>query len=131
MIGIVIAMATLTVFVVGVVVTLSFKLSTSRGETGDARVHEEALSGQLAIANAAIETERSRGDSEKRRADALDDLIARHAAEAAGPVDGAFKRLLADWAKPSDPASGSSADAVSKGTAAATPGPDDLLKPGG
>lgn len=130
MIAAVIALAVAVVAAVGGLITFALKGFSAESNLGDAREHEATIAGQLAIANAATETQRSRGDSEKRRADALDDLIAKHAATAAGPVDGAFQRLLQEWAGPGHTAAGGAPGAVPAKPAAATPGPDDLERPG-
>lgn len=76
------------------------------------------------------DAETARANDERKRADALDDLLAQ--AATTGPVDGGYDRLLQAWhvtraahrpgprALPSDPAAETKRDL----------GPDDLLPPG-
>jgi len=61
----------------------------------DARADAEAKAGRLAIATADVATWKARAGFEERRADALDDLIAKHAD--VGPVAGSMGRLLDEW----------------------------------
>ncbi len=126
----VIALAVAVAASIGGLIALALKGLSAESDLGDAREHEATIAGQLASASAATETERSRGDAEKKRADALDDLIAKHAADAVGPVDGAFQRLLQEWSVASNPATGGAQNAVPAKPSSSTPGPDDLIEPG-
>lgn len=99
----------------------------------DARVDAQLNAGKLAIASANETTWRLNAAAEKRRADALDDLIAKHAGGDAGPVAGSYERLLQEWrsaGKGADAAGGAGASAVSADPPADPPGGLRLIKPG-
>jgi hypothetical protein len=78
-----------------VIAVLAFKLAAAWGVVADARVDAANKAGQLAIAAADVASWRNRSDAEKRRADALDDLLSDVALDA-DPV-GARDRVLARW----------------------------------
>lgn len=111
-------------------IVLALKGIDAERRCGDARADEAAMAARYEATNANLHNETNRADDEKRRADALDDTIARYAAAAAGPVAGAEQRLLAEWANVPGKPGGAGAGAVPAKPAAAAPGPDELLKPG-
>lgn len=74
---------------------MALDIRDAERRVADARVDAQTRAGQLAIAESNAATERARADNEKRRADALDDLLATYAD--AGPVDGSYERLLQKW----------------------------------
>jgi hypothetical protein len=126
-----------TVGALAAVIVLAFKLATATERAGkhDARAAALAVRMEVAIANA--KTESNRADAEKERADALDAAIARCAADAVGPVDGSWERLLQTSAELRASAAGRlGAPAVrdagdTGGTAEADRAdPDRLLEPG-
>lgn len=77
-----------------VLLLMALDIRDAERRCADARVDAQSRAGQLSIAESNAATEKARADNEKRRADALDDLIAQHAS---GPVDGAYQRLLQEW----------------------------------
>jgi len=76
-------------------IVLASDLRDAERRCADARVDAQKQAGQLAIAVANEATQRARADAERKRADALDDLLAQ--AATAGPVAGSLQRLLQAW----------------------------------
>jgi hypothetical protein len=125
----VVALALALAAAVGGLITFGLKLAGAERRCGDARSDESALAVRLEVAIANTHNESARADDEKRRADALDDLLA--SAAVSGPVDGSFDRLLQSWRDArARAAGGTGAGAVPAKTAPAKAGPNDLLRPG-
>lgn len=117
--------------VLGLVAFLDIRDAERR--CADARVDAQLNAGKLAITSANETTWRLNAANEKRRADALDDLIAKHAGGDAGPVAGSYERLLQEWrsaSKGADAAGSAGAGAVSADPPADPPGGLRLIKPG-
>lgn len=74
---------------------LALEVRSAEQRAADARVDAQTKAGELAVALANAATQKARADTEQRRADALDDLLAMHASD--GPVDGAYERLVRKW----------------------------------
>lgn len=125
---------------VGLIV-LSLKLSAAKDAETASATDAAGLRGELAIAKATIDTKTNEADTERKRANALDDALAQ--AEQAMEADprGALARLLAGWKSRGVPrvpdATAGSAAVSAPGAMLAQPAPtsaavdrDSLLKPG-
>jgi hypothetical protein len=114
--GVVISMAGLTVAVVIVVGVLSLKLSSAKDDLADARVDAANRKAQGVIDAGTIATLTSQVATEKERANALDDLLAKGEADAATTVSpgDALDRILLSWkrARASQPPADSGAGHV-------------------
>lgn len=108
--------------VVSALLTLAIYAITSTRRAGDEKAGRAEFAARNESLTAQVADLASRLKDEKERADALDDLIAELAV--AGPVDGAYDRLLQKWAT-SKPGGG--ARVVPPPASPAGPGPDDLL----
>ena len=124
MIGIVIAMASLTVAVVGALLTLSLKLSGAQGDAKDLAVKLATSDEQLKASAALVASLTSDLKTANARVEAID--AENQKLRAAMPVAGSFDRLLSEAA---GAAHGAGAVAVPDGAPAAAPGVDDLLDP--
>ena len=128
----ILAVVTITVGVIGLVMFLDVRDAEQR--CANARVDAQLNAGKLALAAADATTWKYKALTEERRANALDDLIAKHAGSDAGPVAGSFERLLEEWRsarKVAATANGPGPDAVPAPPAAGTSGPGlGLVKPG-
>lgn len=130
-----IAIAAAVIATVAAFVTLIVMLREAERRTADARVNDATKAGRIAILEAEVKTQTARGDSEQRRADALDQELDAVAAD--GDVAGARERVLARWRRQagSDPVppAGDSASAVHDEPAAnpvAVVDRDGLERPG-
>jgi hypothetical protein len=102
---------------------------------GDARVNDATKAGRIAILEAEVKTQTARGDSEQRRADALDEELEAVALD--GDAAGARGRVLARWKRKagddSVPTAGGDPSPVHDATAASAVGSgasEDLERPG-
>lgn len=90
------------------IVVLALALRDATAQLADARVNDATKAGTIAIRNAEIATLRNSLDTEAKRADALDDDLAK-ADQHPDPV-GARDRVLASWrdarSNPTAPAGG-------------------------
>lgn len=127
----IVTLAAALVASLGLLAYLSVRLVSALDDVSDLRAHEEALAGQLLVAQANAETQTNRADAEKRRADALIEEMDRIAADAAADPAGSKLRMLARYAR-ARAADGDSARAVPASTdAPAEPGldRDGLIRP--
>jgi hypothetical protein len=113
------------VAVVGALMTLAVIAIQATRRAGDEKARRSELAVRVESVTAKNNDLAQRLKDEKERGDALDDLIAELAI--AGPVDGEFKRLLQRWAtqRPDD-----RPGIVHPPASPASPGSDDLLRPG-
>lgn len=123
----VVALALALAAAVGGFIALAVKALDAERRCGDARSDKSALAVRLETRTAERDDLANRLDDERTRANALDDLLANSAI--AGPVDGAYERLLSSWAT-ERAAHRDGTRALPTAPAAASPGPDDLLRPG-
>lgn len=116
------------------VITLALKLSDAKDASAASAVKVAEVQAQLAIANTAIATKTNEANSERDRANALDDALSKAEQEMAGDPRGALDRLLSHWkaAKATGATTGGGAGAVPPQRSTATPaiGGDGLLQPG-
>lgn len=99
----------------------------------DARVDAQLNAGKLALASADVTTWKYKALTEERRANALDDLISKHAGDDAGPLAGSFDRLLEEWRsarKVAAATNSAGADPMPAQAAAGAPGGLGLVTPG-
>lgn len=115
------------VVVVGAITAPWVMARNAERATGLATAQAVKANAEAEAATKERDRETARANDEKARADALDDAIVDHVA--AGPVDGAFERLLQKRAAAKPAARGGSAGPVPP-PSTTEPGPDDLLKPG-
>jgi hypothetical protein len=130
----VVALAVALAAAVGGLIALGLKALDAERRCGNARSDEAALAVRLVNMTAQRDDETRRADNERTRADALDDALAEAALANAGPVDGAFGRLLQTWTSARAKAGagqGAVPDASNPSSAAEAdrPGSDDLLNP--
>lgn len=116
------------------VLLLSFKLSDAKDGQRSQEVRATALDGKLAIATATIATKTNEAATEKRRADALDEQLAKAEQDMEADPRGALGRVLSHWkavaatrATAIDPAG---AVSPSPAPAGESGGHSGLLKPG-
>jgi len=135
--GVAIVIGVVVVVVTGAMLTLALALRSATKEAGKQEARGDAYVVRLEVAVANGKNESARADFEKGRADALDAAIAKLAADAVGPVDGAFAELLQAASAARAGAAGRSGAGVVPDAGA--PGgeagadrddPDGLLKPG-
>ncbi len=108
---------------------LIYKVIDAQDGREAARVLAVSTASELAATKANLATANNRADSEKARADALDNVIADHADD--GPVAGSFERLLQNWkAVRLGPADITGTRQLHPTTEAAAAGPDGLMRPG-
>lgn len=108
--------------IVGAFVAMAFAMRNAERERGAALTEGARKDGEIAIAHATIKTERDRGDTEERRADALDAEMDQVALD--GDVGGARGRVLSRYRRKAGipvPAPGDGASAVH-----VEPAPDGL-----
>lgn len=109
-----IAIAAAVIATVAAFVTLIVMLREAERRTADARVNDATKAWRIAILEAEVKTQTARGDSEQRRADALDKELDAVAAD--GDVAGARERVLARWRRQAGsdpvPAAGDGTSAV-------------------
>lgn len=107
-------------------IALAIKAIGAERRSGDARADASGLAKSLESVTKQRDDADQRADDERKRADALDSLLAEMATT--GPVDGAFDRLLAKWqasrARRDDPA------AVPAPSSTPATNGDELLRPG-
>lgn len=117
--------------IVGLIV-LSLKLSAAKDAQTTSAVDAADLKGRLAIAQATIATKTNEADSERTRANALDDALAQAEQQMESDPRGALGRLLSHWKTAPGSAAVSGASAVRPTPPAAGTGDarDALLRPG-
>ncbi len=114
---------------IGLSVWLTYKVVSLSSDYAAARISTGSLTGELKTAAANLATANNRADSEKARADALDNVLADYADD--GPVAGSFERLLQKWKSARvGPADITSTRQLHPTTEAATAGSSDLMRPG-
>lgn len=107
--------------------TLAVKALGAERRCGDARTDEAGLAKSLEAVSKERDDAEQRATEERKRADALDDLLAEMAA--AGPVDGAYDRVLSKWQAVRARRDGPREVPAPSGPTA-TSGDDELLRPG-
>ena len=127
MIGAVIVGGLALISVIGSIITLAFKLSSTQADREAWHVKADVADEHAKWQDAKITTLTKDLKTEQERADALDAEFTQLAASA--PVDGAYQRLLSQWATAHAAARGRTV-ALSQPAAAPKTGPDDLLPPG-
>jgi hypothetical protein len=127
--------AATVIVVAGILVAMAFAIRNAEQRAADARVDAANKAGQLAIAAADIATWKNTATDERRRADALDDVLDEVATS--GDAAGARSRVLSRWARAGDsatdpkPAAGDGSHAVPAPPPAATAADrDSLIRPG-
>lgn len=91
----IIAVCVLVAVIVGAFLKLALMVRDSDERASDYRAADTAGAGTIAILKAEVATHKNVAETERRRADALDDELARVAAD--GDVAGARERVLARW----------------------------------
>lgn len=97
----VIAICVFGVAALGVILFVIVKWANAAGGAADARVNDATKAGRIAILEADLKTQTERGNTEERRADALDKELDQVAAD--GDVAGARDRVLARWKRQAGP----------------------------
>jgi hypothetical protein len=120
----VVALAIALAAAVGGLIALAVKAISAERRCGDARSDESAVAVRFESMTKQRDDAETRADDERKRANALDDLLAEMAAS--GPVDGAYQRLLSKWK--TTRARGDAAPAVPAPSAPAAS--DELMRPG-
>jgi hypothetical protein len=114
------------------VITLALKLSSAQDARREQEVLATDLKGQLAIATATIATKTNEADVERKRADGLDEQLAKAEQDMEADPRGALGRVLSHWKATASPAAVGTASAVPESSAPPSTGGDHLglLKPG-